>query len=116
MSTSGLGIDRAPCGQKLYLYSPIKDLVPWLASTSSVHSAAMAYPIPEAVLDELADLSFDITPLEAAAHADDGCCSSLIQSNLSLFHQAYDMLQQVNLELDFSVSTLLHSIDYLISL
>ena len=76
----------------------------------------MAYPIPEAVLDELADLSFDITPLEAAAHADDGCCSGLIQSNLSLYHQAYDMLQQVNLELDFSVSTLLHSIDYLISL
>ena len=61
----------------------------------------MAYPIPEAVLDELADLSFDITPLEAAAHADDDCCSGLIQSNLSLYHQAYNMLQQVSLEINF---------------
>ena len=61
----------------------------------------MAYPIPEAVLDELADLSFDVTPLEAAAHSDDGCCAGLIASNLSLYHQAYNMLQQVSLRINF---------------
>ena len=61
----------------------------------------MADVIPEAVLDELQDLSFDITPLEAAAHSDDGCCSGLIQSNLSLYQQAFNMLQQVSPKINF---------------
>ena len=95
---SGLGVDQTPCGPKLFFffYSPIKDLVPRLASNSSVQPSVMADIIPEAVLDELQDLSFDITPLEAAAHSDDGCCSGLIQSNLSLYQQAFNMLQQVS--------------------
>ena len=61
----------------------------------------MADIIPEEVLDELQDLEYDVSQLEAAAHFDDGCCSGLIRSNLSLYQQSYNMLQQVSLKINF---------------
>ena len=61
----------------------------------------MADLIPEEVLDELQDLEYDVTQLEAAAYSDDECCSGLIRSNLSLYQQSYNKLQQVGLKLNF---------------
>ena len=61
----------------------------------------MADVIPEEVLDELQDLDYDVSQLEAAAHSDDECCSGLIRSNLSLYQQSYNMLQQVSLKINF---------------
>ena len=61
----------------------------------------MADVIPEEVLDELQDLEYDVSQLEAAAHSDDECCSGLIRSNLSPYQQSYNMLQQVSLKINF---------------
>ena len=61
----------------------------------------MAAVIPEELLDELQDLDYDVSQLEAAAYSDDECCSGLIRSNLSLYQQSYDKLQQVGLKLNF---------------
>ena len=75
----------------------------------------MADVIPEEVLDELQDLEYDVSQLEAAAHSDDGCCSGLIRSNLSLYQQSYNMLQQVNLKINFFYIPSFNPSDYLFS-